>query len=66
MFVADRLGLRACGAVPHAFDVTTFKDGKPVFKEEAKHVLAVTQDASDYVATLLTKAEFGCVRFEEK
>lgn len=37
-----------------------------VFTPEAEGELAFVQDASDYSATLLTLAEFGCVQFEAK
>ena len=56
-------GLGRCGAAPLLYDVTEWDDDgdKRVLVAEHRTTLAFVQDASDYVAYLLTRPEFGCV-----
>lgn len=57
--------VRICTKVPMFWDATTWDDaGNRSFTKEHADKLAFTQDASDYRADLLTRAEFGCVMHE--
>lgn len=61
-----RLGVHPCTRVPMFWDATEWgPDGeRRVFKNPKD--LAFVQDASDYRADLITRAEFGCVLHETR
>lgn len=56
-------GLGRCSAALMLFNVTEWsEDGESrKFIDEHKDKKAFVQDASDYVALLLTKPDFGCI-----
>lgn len=60
--------VRKCKRVPmlwDAFDWTADGDGR-VLTPEYAWAKAFVQDGSDYTASLITAADFGCTQFEPK
>lgn len=66
-----------CKKVKMLWDSTEWKktkeldeDGDEVYRrvilDEHKNCKAFAQDASDYLADLITTSDFGCVQFEQK
>lgn len=62
------LGLGRCRAAVEFWNATRWNDetGDREFTKEAANVKAFTQDGSYYRSILPTKADFGCVQWEEK
>ncbi len=59
--------VRKCGKVTMFWDSTEWdEDCDRVFKDEYADQKAFVQDASDYSALLLTRADFFCAHFVEK
>ena len=61
-----RLGIGRCQNIPMFWDATDWdEEGKGrKFLDQYKNKKAFAQDGSDYLAYLLTKADFGCVSHE--
>lgn len=64
------IDVRKCNRVKMFWDCTEWGDEGNNYErrltKEAEGHKAFTQDGSDYIAHLLTVADFGCVQFEPK
>jgi len=60
-------GLKQCYAALELWEQKEYTDeGEERWKEGAENAKAFVQDGSDYHAKLLTRADFGCVQFEQR
>lgn len=61
------LNIKTCTKIPHFYSATDYKNNEGIFiKPEYVNQLAFCQDATDYIAELLTRAEFFCAHYEEQ
>lgn len=61
---AMRIGLGVCGIVELFFDCTRWNEEGKARELIDPTRLAYVQDSSDYIASLYTAPEFGCVQYE--